>query len=107
MNGETGSTLEFGILLGNKLLKDGTITIDMPKQNYWFSSLGAPNRECLLEDCDGSKAQITVAWAESDVALFETNIPFDTGSSCIGTMSASSPGACLIIEAIDLLHDRL
>ena len=31
LNGETGSTLEFGILLGNKLVKDGTVIIDMPK----------------------------------------------------------------------------
>ena len=31
LNGESGSTLEIGILLGNKLVKDGTVTIDMPK----------------------------------------------------------------------------
>lgn len=79
----------------------------MPKQNYWFTFLGAPNRECLVEDCDGAKAQITVAWAESDVATVENNIPFDTGASCIGTMSTLTPGACLIVEAIDSLNDRL
>lgn len=107
LNGETGSTLEFGLLLGNKLVKDGTIIIDMPKQNYWFTFLGSPNRECLVEDCDGAVAQITVAWAESDVATVENNIPFDTGASCIGTMSTLTPGACLIVEAIDSLNDRL
>ena len=54
LNGETGSTLEFGILLGNKLVTNGAIVIDLPKQNYWFTFLGAPNRECLVENCDGS-----------------------------------------------------
>jgi hypothetical protein len=48
-----------------------------------------------------------VAWAESDVATVENNIPFDTGAPCTGTMSTISPGACYLVENINPLYDRL
>ena len=48
LNGETEATLEYGILLSNKIVPDGSITLDIPKQNYWFFFQGAPNRECMV-----------------------------------------------------------
>lgn len=69
--------------------------------------MGAPNRECLVMDCAADELYVTVAWAESDVAVQETDIPFDASASCAGAAAGQSPGVCLLVEAIDSMYDRL
>lgn len=104
-NGAEGATLTIGMLLVNKIVPKGTLTFDLPKQNYHYISLGASNRECLLYFCDSSALTVNIWVTPSKADLSGPNITTEAGI-CNGSPGLT-PGTCFLYEESDFLHDRI
>ena len=61
MNGAIETTMTVGMLLTYNIVAYGSITLDLPGQNYWNTELGAPNKECLVYDCEPVNTAVTVS----------------------------------------------
>lgn len=75
INGAKNQTLSVSLTLGNPLMANGTFSLKMPKRNYWFWYLGAATRDCLLEECDDQKLEVTARYANSTSSRVEIDIP--------------------------------
>jgi len=54
------------MIISNKIVTNGFLSFDLPKQNYHFISLGAPNRECMImPNCNGAGIVATVVQKSS------------------------------------------
>jgi hypothetical protein len=71
VNGAKNQTLSVSVTLGNPLLPRGSFTLKMPKRNYWFWFQGAATRDCLIEECDYQRMQVTAKYANSSSAKQE------------------------------------
>jgi hypothetical protein len=60
-NGYIGSTMSVGMLISHNIVVSGSISLDLPKQNYYNWYLGAPNRECLIYECEPYNVEVTVS----------------------------------------------
>jgi hypothetical protein len=66
-NGAEKVTLTYKIILGNPLPPRSIVHLYLPKQNYWFTNLGAPTRQSFLldEDFDDFKVEVSSAVSKS------------------------------------------
>ena len=78
VNGAEDVTFRYDIVLGNKIVPEGVVTLVFPKQNtYFIGDLGAPVRECLLYDCNEALLEVKVVTAFSKIAIAEDEIEID------------------------------
>ena len=74
MNGAEEVTLNYTIIIQNKITPKGIVYLTLPKQNYWFIDDGAPRVDCLLYECEDRDLELTVLTATSSSAAFETEV---------------------------------
>lgn len=74
LNGGEEVTLNYTVIISNKITPQGIVYLVLPKQNYWFIEEGAARKDCLLYDCEDRDLVLNVYTATSSSATFDTEI---------------------------------
>lgn len=106
-NGAEGVTLTFGMLLSHNIVAGGSISFDIPKQNYHYWYLGASNRECMLYNCESADLVATVIYTNSKTETEGTSVNLIDNYNCAGSPSDMMDGICFLYEELDTMHDRI
>ena len=75
LNGAEEVTLNYTVIIQNKITPKGIVYLVLPKQNYWFIDEGAPRKDCLLYDCEERDLVLTILTATSSSSSFSTEVP--------------------------------